>query len=247
MQKADELLEKHSQIISKLLQNGQHSKTEDKETLINDYIAFNDVPKLIEMLKDQESLEMFSKHTLTRFLRYVTSKPSILNAFTQERLQIIIVYALEKEIIDMPLLVNILSETNVASFGLIKDHYIKWMSQKASEIEQQEEELDEIIKIERVDDSACLVCEQPLEDSYLKFFCGHCVHKNCLVNDVETLCPECGGEFQQIEEELTHINRFSKDNDDDIKLRIQDTKDKDSNKVLDVILELFSQGALEIE
>lgn len=247
MQKADELLEKHSQIISKLLQNGQHSKTEDKETLINDYIALNDVPKLIEMLKDQESFEMFSKHTLTRFLRYVTSKPSILNAFTQERLQIIIVYALEKEIIDMPLLVNILSETNVASFGLIKDHYIKWMSQKASEIEQQEEELDEIIKIERVDDSACLVCEQPLEDSYLKFCCGHCVHKNCLVNDVETLCPECGGEFQQIEEELTHINRFSKDNDDDIKLRIQDTKDKDSNKVLDVILELFSQGALEIE
>lgn len=246
-QKTDELLDKYSHLISKLLQNGQHYKTGDSETLMNDYITLNDVPKLIELLKEKESLEMFSKHTITRFLRFVTSKPSILNAFKEERLHIIIDYALEKEIIDMPLLVTILSETNVASFGLIKDRFLLWMSQKAIEIEQQEEKLDEIIKIDRVDDSACLVCEQPLEKSYLKFFCGHCVHKNCLADDVDTLCPECGGELQQIEEELSHINNFSKENDENIKLRIQDTKNKDSNQVLDVILDLFSQGALEIE
>lgn len=246
-QKADELLLKHRELISKLLQNGQDSKMEDTDTLVNDYIAVNNIPKLTELLEEKEFLNKLTKHTITRFLRYVTSKPSIMNAFSQERLQNIIEHCLEKKIIDMPLLVSILSETNVASFGLIKDNFIKWMSQKAIEIEQQEEKLAEIIQTETCDDLACLVCEQPLEGSYLRFFCGHCVHKNCLVNDVDTLCPECGGELQQVEEELSHINKFSKENKDIIKSRIQDTRNKDSNQVLDVILDLFSQGALEIE
>ncbi|SGZ38266.1 uncharacterized protein HGUI_00466 [Hanseniaspora guilliermondii] len=246
-QEASDLFEKHSGLISKLLQNGQYFTTEDTEALLNDYIALNDTPKLIDLLNEKESFEVFSKNTLTRLLRHVTSKPSILNAFTQERLHSIIEYALEKEILDMPCLVNVLSETNVASFGLIKDHFIKWMSQKEIEIKHEKKKLDEIINLERVDESVCLVCEQPLEVPYLKFCCGHCVHKNCLANDVDTLCPECGEEFQRIEEEITHINRFSKENDDDIKLKIQDTRNKESNQVLDVILDLFSQGALEIE
>lgn len=246
-EKASALLSKHKNYVSKLLQKDESLATDDEEAVINNYITLNDINGLIKVTETDEKLQNIQKYTFTRLLRHVTSKPSILNDFTEERLKNLINYILNNKILDMVNLLNVLSETNVASFGIIKNVFIEWLSQQEVTLEQQEEKITKIVEVNNNKNPTCLVCELPLEKDFLKFACGHNVHRACLADDTDIMCPDCGGKLLQYEEEIKTFNSFSKEKDNEIENKMKNSTNSDTNEVFDVLLELLGNGALEIE
>ncbi|XBW34921.1 hypothetical protein QEN19_000485 [Hanseniaspora menglaensis] len=250
--KAENFYQQNKDSISELILHDYKPNINDLNSILNLAISTDNVEKVIEIEKNSD---YHNKEILIKILRFIIKKQSILTKFTEKKLENLIQSLLEKKYLSMIELIAILSESNVASFGAIKYLLIDWIKKQEENIEQQKIEIEhfenqkatnKVIENNQANNNICFTCELPVRSQYYKFNCGHLVHKTCIAEKKDILCPYCGHNLENIEQSMTTINNYAKNNDREISDSLNINSDVDSSTCASILIDLISKGALEI-
>lgn len=209
--------------------NIEYNEEQDEniDFLINDennVIKFNTLTLIEDPLVCLEFFEKFSKKNKPELfkaaLSFFISTKQVLEKIGGEKVlkEKIINPIIDNDIISVLELINILSNTNVVTYGTVRDILLNHVEASESEnkkneqlIDSYQEELtakmEELSKLLDVDNpiqiniknQKCFVCETQLELPIVYFKCHHIYHQRCLneedLNDEESgptfNCPKC--------------------------------------------------------
>ncbi|CAI5759221.1 unnamed protein product [Candida verbasci] len=188
----------------------------DINSLFMKYEIEENIKKLFSILESHGS---DNPQLYLQMLQFLISKRSIYESINPDDLKIIITQIMSHRIINILELVNLLSEKEYITLGLIKEQLISFFEDQNSEIYKNEKliahyEKESSINSQKLTDlttenfkisqTKCASCQLKLDYPSVIFKCFHSFHKRCLVGD--EACPICYDvkklQDQQIDEKL---------------------------------------------
>ncbi|QLG73598.1 hypothetical protein HG535_0F01080 [Zygotorulaspora mrakii] len=254
-------------------ENENSSSTLDsgnRANLVNTFRSLTFTDQTAECLQFLEKYEEQEPQLYRVALTYFVSSRRLLKAIGGEQVlkEKILNKILEKNLMPILDILQVLGSTNVVTYGLIKDMLISHVKEEEEEITKSEkliksyelelqtkkEKLKKLLNFDeptqiKVKNSKCLVCNTSVELPLIYFKCGHIYHVRCL-NEEDKLengerlfkCPKCVVEVE-MSERLFHAQKAVGSKADLLQMALND--EDDSSNRFKVVTEFIGRGGLE--